>query len=119
VLHCKSSRLEALRKQPKRITPVVMQCDIVAAPKPLIRWHGDHCHTARFQNAKSLFHSLAVIIDVFKYIEGDHRIKACIHKGKLGPTGLDDICVPALAAEIEGHWFDINAGGRSDTPEGI
>jgi hypothetical protein len=60
-------------------------------------------------------HGFTVIIDVLKDIEGDHRIKAGIHEWQFGATGFDDIRVAAFAAKVEGHWFDIHAGCRSDT----
>jgi hypothetical protein len=119
VLYGEPRSLKALRESAKRVATVVMQRDIVTTPKPLIRRDRDHCHSAGFQYAKCFVHSFAVIIDVFEHIERNHRIKASIHERKVGTTRLDDIRVPAFAAEIKGHWFDINARGRSNAPEGI
>jgi len=119
VLHIKTHRSKPLREEFQRIATVMVKGDIVAAPKPLISRHGDHGNATGLQNAKSLFHSFTVIIDVFEDIQSDHCIKAGIHERKLSPAGLYDIRVATLTAEIEGHWFDVNPGGGSDTPKGV
>jgi hypothetical protein len=115
MLHGKTSCLQTVCQHPKCVPPVVMQCDIVAAPQPLIGRNGDDRNASGLEDTKCFCHGFTVIIDVLKDIECDHRIKAGIHKWQLGATGFDDIRVATLAAEVKGHRFDIDAGCGSDT----
>jgi hypothetical protein len=115
MLHGKPSRLKTVCQHPEGVPPMVMQCDIVAAPQPLVRRYGNDRNASGLEHTECFFHGFAVIIDVFKDIKGHYCIKTRIHKWQLCAACLNDIRMATLAAEVKGHRFDIDAGCRADT----
>jgi hypothetical protein len=86
-----------------------MQGFVMLAPEILMGRHGGEKTSARFQGTCNLSHERAVVLYVFKQVEGKDEVNRGVCNGEVAHITSDEVLKPPLTAESEGFWGKIQS----------